>query len=89
MCQARGVSTMVNVGVSLAALLMLALVTSHPLWVDEQTEGGEGLVPLVFVPLSPHHHQVVREPVPKRNSEILNTLLGSQDLSNMRSAGRR
>ncbi|KAG7171838.1 uncharacterized protein LOC121862303 [Homarus americanus] len=80
---------MVSVGVSLAALLMLALVASHPLWVDEQTEGGEGLVPLVIVPLPPHHHQAVREPVHKRNSEILNTLLGSQDLSNMRSAGRR
>ncbi|XP_050712647.1 uncharacterized protein LOC126996316 isoform X2 [Eriocheir sinensis] len=89
--------------VVVAAALANTSVAAHPAWTSDgpsgavsgrvahlpdPEEGGMRVVPVLMVALSEP-----RAPRPtaahKRNSELLNTLLGSQTLSNMRNAGRR
>ncbi|XP_071546898.1 uncharacterized protein [Panulirus ornatus] len=89
--------TGVRVRILLVVLVsVLATAVSHPAWLQDPTahnqkEGGESMVPLVLLPLPPRHQQqqLVTDVARKRNAEILNTLLGSQDLGYMRNAGRR
>ncbi|XP_053651986.1 uncharacterized protein [Cherax quadricarinatus] len=71
-----------------SVLILTAMAAARPLCFDEETEELEGSLPLLLLSLPPHH-QATKGMAQKRNSELLNTLLGSQGLSHMRSAGRR
>ncbi|XP_063590868.1 uncharacterized protein LOC134767723 [Penaeus indicus] len=81
---------------SVAMCLQLAAASSQPLWHEQSVEHEsqdveDSLVPIVFLPLASHRpsQPLLRSSSQKRNSEILNTLLGSEALGAMRNAGRR
>ncbi|XP_037785399.1 uncharacterized protein LOC119581127 [Penaeus monodon] len=80
----------------LLASVALTVATAYPTWearsaVREIKDGSESLVPILVLPLDPQRSQALRVGTrsQKRNSEILNTLLGSEALGAMRNAGRR
>ncbi|MPC33624.1 hypothetical protein E2C01_026979 [Portunus trituberculatus] len=87
------------VHVVVVVLVMAALTTtvlSYPAWISDiasrEEDGEVRVVPVVMValPHRPPYHALPRtDQAHKRNAELLNTLLGSQDLGNMRNAGRR
>ncbi|XP_063877584.1 uncharacterized protein LOC135109811 [Scylla paramamosain] len=89
--------SMVRVVVVVLAMAALATtVLAHPAWISDiasrEEDGEVRVVPVMMVALPhrpPHYAPPRPDQVHKRNSELLNTLLGSQDLGNMRNAGRR
>nr|QNJ59907.1 elongated pigment-dispersing hormone precursor [Carcinus maenas] len=83
--------------VVMVVAILTTTVISHPTWIgdiaNKEEDGEVRLMPVMMVAVphlrSAHHTQPRPDQAHKRNSELLNTLLGSQDLGNMRNAGRR
>ncbi|XP_064090317.1 uncharacterized protein LOC135204180 [Macrobrachium nipponense] len=84
----------VTFGFSLLFLVMAAESYETP-WPSEDFDDQdtrEVLVPIAFIPLPLAYNHMLRTSSShalKRNSEILNTLLGSGALNNMKNNGRR